>query len=256
MEFLKKHYEKILLSIVLLGLVGAALWLPKVIKEADDDSRMGANGPAVAKPLPKLDLTPERQAMQSVTNPRPIVLSGPHNLFSPVTWKRKPDGTLMKVLVEGPQALSITAIKPLFMTISYESAAGTGYYLNVQYQSGKRVPREYVKTNEKDKAGIFTVREAKGGTPEDPNELVLELADTRQMVSVTKAQPYQRVDSYTVDLKYEPDAKTFNKQKVNDTLIISGASYKIVAITNNEVRVVSDSTKKQTTIMWSGTATP
>ena len=256
MEFLKKHYEKILLSIVLLGLVGAILWLLTAIKDAEADSQMGASAPPKIKVLPDLNLSAERQAIQAVANPQPVVLSGSHNVFNPVTWKRKPDGSLMKILVEGPEALTITGIKPVLMTISYDHPGGPGFYImNIQSQTGKRYAQEYAKVNELVKSGIFTIREVKGAA-EDPTELVLELAGTKEMVSVSKSNSYQRVEIYTADLKYDPESKPFSKLRVNDPLTISGLTYRISSISSNEVRVIYQPTGKQTTIIRTGSPKP
>jgi hypothetical protein len=59
MDFLKKHYEKILLGVVLLGLVTAAVLLPFMImsdRENLEVTRMGIIN-RVPKPLEPLDLT-------------------------------------------------------------------------------------------------------------------------------------------------------------------------------------------------------
>ena len=58
MDFVKKHYEKILLTVVLLGLVGALVFLPFLInKDQDEVSQMTSEvfSPKVA-PLPALSL--------------------------------------------------------------------------------------------------------------------------------------------------------------------------------------------------------
>jgi hypothetical protein len=251
MEFLKKHYEKILLSVVLLGLGAAAFWLPNAIKQADADSKAAVSTTPRPKGVPALDFDKDKVALQAITNRAPLVLSGEHNLFNPVTWKMKADGSLMKVMVEGAAALTITNIHPLYTILSYDRSAGTGFYISVQLQSGKK-KSEYAKLNEKDKMGMFTVLEAKG-PPEDPTELVLELPDTMEKVSITKAQPFQRVDGYAADFRYEPEAKTFNNKRVNDWISFDGETYKIIAITNNAVRLMANSTTKQTSITWTGT---
>ena len=86
-----------------------------------------------------------------------------------------------------------------------------------------------------------------------PEELILELADSNsQTVSLSKAKPFQRVEGYAADLRYPPDNLNFRDKKVNDLIPIAGESYKIIAITENEVRVSAISTDKRTTILWKG----
>ena len=254
MEFLKKHYEKILLSVVLLGLGVAAAWLPMVIKQVEvetKDKAVPVSEPS-PKPLPPLDLSKESVALQAVTNQPPVSLSGGHNVFNPVTWKRTSDGLLMKVPKEGPEVMMVTNIAPLFTVVSYDRPSGSGYYMSYQQQSVKK-GTEFVKVDEKDKSGLFIIREVKGA-PEDPSELIIEMQDTMEKASVKKGAPYQRVDGYTVDLKYDPDKRTYNKKHLDDVIQLSGKNYKIIYITNNAVRVRDIINDKPTTIPFSGTS--
>lgn len=258
MEFVKRHYEKILLSLVLLGLAGAAAWLPIAIKDARQDLDAAVGQPPNPKPLSPVDLTKEKAALDHLKNPPVVVLSGGHNLFNPVTWKRT-STNLIKILVEGPEALVVKDIRPLFTKITFERVAGSGYYIGLEVHS-KKQPQIYAKINDKPKArDIFVVREAKG-PPEDPTELVIELLETQEKVSITKAQPFQRIDGYAADLFYPPDNKTFPNRSVgdsrSDSVTLGGETYKMVAITNNAVRVSADSTTKQTTIIWTGAPNP
>lgn len=251
MEFLKKHYEKVLLSVVLLALGAAALWLPMAIKQAEDDAKVTDAPAPKSKPLPPINFDKEIKALSTVTNPPEVVFSGEHRLISSVTWKRQTNGRLTKILIEGADALTVTGGSNLYTVISYDRTAGSGYYINLQQQSSK--PKsEYLKVGEKSKTGVFTLSEVKG-TPEDPSEFVVELTDTKEKVSVKKDQPYKRVDGYSVDLKYAPENKTFNNKRLGDTLPFAGDTYKVVYINNNEVRVTATLTSKQTTIPWTGT---
>ena len=251
MEFLKKHYEKILLSVVLLGLGAAAYWMNDSIAEAKADIEKRTQMPAKGKLVQPVDLTNEVATLDKASNPPQVEISGAHNLFNPVTWKRKPDGTLMKVLKEGPAAATITNIAPLYTTITFERAAGSGYYMSIQQLSARR-PQEYAKLKEKTKAGLFTITEVVGPA-EDPTELVLDTPLSATPVRVSKGHPFQAVDGHIADLRYEPDSKSFNKVRVNDTITFSGERYKVIDITNNAVRVISISTEQKTTIMWNKT---
>jgi hypothetical protein len=257
MEFLKKHYEKILLSLVLLGLGVAAAYLPALVKETETRCNIQVEGPKgrdqSTNALPPLDFSKEQQALASLTNPPSLNLSGEHRLVNPFTWKLKPDKTLLKVLKEGPDALVFkSAPKPLYTVIAFERASGmtNGYFISTQQQSVKRAP-EFAKVNEKSKSQLFTLRGVEGPA-EDPTGLIIELADTGEKVTITKSQPYKQVDGYVVDLNYPPENKDFKEKKVNETLTFAGDVYKIVYIGNNEVRVQANQTRKQTTIFWTG----
>lgn len=263
MEFLKKHYEKILLSVVMLGLGIAAAYLPIMVKEAEQQAKAADEAPAPSNTARKakkgnetayaLDFSKEKNALEALSHPPVLEFSGEHRLVNPMTWKAKGDGSLMKVLVEGAEALTIKTNYPLYTTISFDRSAGSGggYFISTQQKSGRKIS-EFIKVNEKNKTGLYTLKSVEG-PEDDPTSLTIELVATGQKVKITKTEPYKIVDGYLVDLRYEPEQKNFLKQTINDTLTFSGGTYKIVYITNNEVRVQSNQTSKQTTITWNGT---
>ena len=86
------------------------------------------------------------------------------------------------------------------------------------------------------------------------SRVVLELNDTGQRVTVTKEQPFRRVDGYMVDLKYAPENKTWTNRRVGASLSFNGEEYNIVAITENEVVLSAKSNQKKWTIKYSASA--
>ena len=135
MEFLKKHYEKLVLCVVLVGLAATALWMKSAIETVQTAVPPIVNTPA---PAPKnstikpIDLTPYSQALAQVTNPPTVVLSGDHNLFNPVTWKRRVGGEIFKVIKIGPDALGVTNIIPLYTIISLDQVEGGVFTIELQ----------------------------------------------------------------------------------------------------------------------------
>src|SRR5438128_651059 len=99
MELLKNHYEKILLSIVLLGVVIYALLLPGRINEEkrkiDDLTKEILRGPA--KGIKTNDFSRHWEVVKRLQNPAPLDISGQHNLFNPVRWVRLPSGERVKL---------------------------------------------------------------------------------------------------------------------------------------------------------------
>jgi ribosome maturation factor RimP len=87
------------------------------------------------------------------------------------------------------------------------------------------------------------------GPPENPTDLVLELADSGEEAVISKDKPFKRVDGYTVDLKYDLEKKTWNNQRVNSALRFGNEDYIIVAITKNEIVVLAKSNQKKTPIL-------
>jgi hypothetical protein len=253
MQFLKKHYEKIILCVVLLGLAAAAIWMGEVITRLQEEVNQPIPEAAhKTKPPVPLDLTADVLALAQVTNPPPVVLSGEHNLFNPVTWRRKANGELLKILKTGPDALSVTNIAPLYTVIAYDHPSGNGaiYVFTVQQHSGKtRI--EYAKKDEKTKSGLYIIRGIKGAS-DDPSEIQLEIPENEETVWISKDNPYKRVDGHIADMKYDPESRSLLKERVNDTFTLDNEQYKIVEITNNAVRVESIKNTKITTIKWNG----
>jgi hypothetical protein len=258
MEFLKKHYEKIVLCVILLGLAGAVFWSKSATEEVTTTvaSTTLAGPPPRPAPLPPLDFSNDQQALAQITNPPPLVLAGDHNLFNPVTWKRKANGELFKVVKTGPDALIVTNITPLYLVISYENPIeGPIYVMGIQHdvdlrQPSNKVKKEYLRKDEKKKGLPFIVRGIKGADT-DPSDINLEMTDTGDTsVWVSTNHPYKRVESYLADLRYDPETLTLLKKKVKDEIELDKEPYIIVEITNDAVRVQSRRTTKVTEIKW------
>src|SRR5205814_9311778 len=128
MQFVKKHYEKVLLSIVLLGLAGAAAALPwQVSHERDRLEEIQGNltVKVKAKPFKPLDdwLTTNKTVVARLQAPLNLELSGGHNLFNPVVWKKRPDGAIVPIRNGselGPGAVKIINITNLTLEVAFE----------------------------------------------------------------------------------------------------------------------------------------
>jgi hypothetical protein len=259
MEFLKKHYEKIVLCVVLLGLAAAVVWMKSALVDIRATLPPVTIGPPPKTAPPKpLDLSPYEQALAQITNPPPVVLSGAHNLFNPVTWKRKANGDLIKIVKTGPDALIVTNITPIYTFISYDHASpgSAVYVMSIQTNVDLRLPNpkkhvEYSKKNDLSKSKLYIVRGIKGAE-DDPSEINLEIEKTGETnVWVSTNTPYKHVESYLTDLKYDPDPTiSLLKKRVGDQFNLDNEPYKIVEITNDAVRLQNRRTTKVTEIKW------
>jgi len=266
MDFLKKitdacrsHYEKLLLSLVLLGLAGAVVYLSKI--KSDEDNKIkdflgkvvGTKKVAGVKPV---DLSVNDAALRLITNPPALNFSLPHHLFNPVKWQRRPppDNTLIK-LVTGDEVgwgkMTITRITPLNFMINLERVPTPGsFYIGVTHEGAERAidrkkKQRFATLNTKNE--FFTLKEIKGPT-EDPTEIILELADGTTKVSIAKDKPYTQVEGYEAELKYTIDGKTFNNLRLNSPIRFQGEDFIVVAITQNEVVVSARSNDKKYTV--------
>jgi hypothetical protein len=252
LEFLKRHYEKIILCVVLIGLAAAGVMLPRQIEEVKSQLGAPPEAPANVPAMTPLNVAPLVAAIQQVTNPPALVLSGDHNLFNPVVWKRLPSGDLLKVLKTGADALTVTNITALYQRIGLDHPSGEGFFMFTEEQSGRR-RNEYAKLNEKSKSGLYIVRGTKGSADDlSQFQLQLEILDSGNKIWITKDRPFERVDGHIADLRYPPESLPLPKKHVNDTFTLDGEMYKIVAITNDAVTVQQSTTTKQTTVPWNG----
>jgi len=261
MEFLRRHYEKIILSVVLLGLAVAAALLPIMVsRERSSLEDVVVSGrKAQQKELKKLDFSTNALVLDRLQKPGALKLVGEHNLFNPVQWQRRSDGGLFPIRTGkeiGPSALKVTKLSPLFLRIEYDGQVGTPdnpqYRFKVTREAARRADQRAPATRSVPSVGskndVFMVKEMK---PKDnPVEFVLELVEDREQVSVAKDKPFSQVAGYTVDLKYDPEKATFVAKRLGDTLLFAGDTNKIVAITETNVTVRATSNDKRTTIPY------
>jgi hypothetical protein len=263
MEFLKKHYEKILLGLVLLGLVGGLVFLPFIIKADNDDVETSTkpifNG--TPKPLPPVDLTMQNEVLQKVSTPYQLDFDNSNKVFNPMIWQKAKDGSLIPLRATdyGVPALKVTAVTPLYLIISLASSEtnelGASYTLQIEQQAaikaGLRAKIKHNVSSAHPKIDVLTFVEAKG-PPENPTEVDVKLNDTGELAVITKDVPFQKIEGYVTDLKYPPENnRTFPNLRVNSVISFAGDSYSIVDIKANEVVLSAQSNQKRYTKSFS-----
>jgi len=283
MDFVKKHYEKILLSVVLLGLVGALVFLPFLIISDQDTQRQMKTGILYSKvaPLPALDLTRETNVSARLQSPYKLDFSTTNKLFNPVPWQRKADGTLIKGSQAGPTAAVVTKITPLCLILTLDSIEtnefGARYVISLERQAavlpaqrGKR--QHYASVGEKNEtftiitnaANTLTLAGGGGvtnnsanadvnGSPDNPAQLklILLLTDTGERATLSKDKPFRRTDGYSADLKYDPEGKKWLGQRSGAILKFAGDDNIVVAINQDTVILLARSNQKKTTLTYS-----
>ena len=276
MDFLKKHYEKVLLGVVLLGLAVAVAFLPFKItsdKQALEEKRNLLIHPNVTL-LTNQDLTQPQAALKRLTTPIVVDFSPPHKLFNPMPWQKAADGSLIEVNATnlGPNALTVTKQTPLYLIITLDEVtvtdSGARYRVGVVKQasanSGDWTKRQkYCKLG--DTNDTFLVRDVRVPADGPTNAtLILELNNTgksadlrRERVEVSKDHPFKRVDGYKLDLKYPPENKTFPPgRRVGGLLSFNGEDYNIFAITENEIVLLAKSNQQKWPVKYNATAGP
>ncbi|HEY5912834.1 MAG TPA: hypothetical protein VJA21_19755 [Verrucomicrobiae bacterium] len=258
MDFLKKNYEKLLLGVVLLGLVGALASLPFFISSQNSElAGLNEKLRPVVKPLTNLNLTASEEALKRAGTPPTIDLGPPNRLFNPMPWQKAADERLIPISKIGPTALIVTNIEELRLKLSLESvtppdASGNCSYIIAMEKpaaTGTAKTKASFSCTARSKNKFFSVMEVKG-KPEDPSEIVVQMEDTKETAVIGKNKPYERIEGYTADLRYDPEKKKWDNCRVNARPYptFNGEEYNIVAINKDEVVLSAKSNGKKWTI--------
>jgi len=253
MDFLKKHYEKVILSVVLLGLAGAAALLPLRMQSNQEKIDKAKSGPPKGKlPYAPDNLSTNIALLERAKRPSPLQLAPPHYLLNPVLWKRvPPEKQLVKIENPdqlGPRSLAITNITPLFLRLEFKGVEGTAekrFYRVIMTREGsqakgQRTPMPRLVSLNRQVDNLFTAREVVG--PEDnPDVLVVFLTDNNQRVVLEKDKEFKHPAGFAADLRYVPDGKTFLDKRAKDNIEFAGKKFTIVEVTENEVTVADPS---------------
>lgn len=261
MDFIKNHWEKVLLGVVFVGLAVAVAFLPWKIKREKDDLKEAADKilNPVVKPLEAVNFEAAQAALLRVNSGARLDFATGHRLFNPVLWQKRPDGSPLKVESGkeiGAAAVSVLRILPLYLVVSFDGVttndSGVRYVVGIERQAAakpadRRKRQSYISLNTK--TDFFILREVRSG-PDGAALLALELNDTAEQVVVARDKPFKRTEGYQADLKYEPENKTWSAQRVDAKLAFGGDDYNIVAINEREV-VLSARSGKKTTVRMS-----
>lgn len=266
MEFLKKHYEKVLLGIVLLGLTAGAASLPFMISSEREAEREKITTiiKQTPKPLEAVNLKSTEEVLARAAGRHWIDLTSTNRVFNSMPWQKGVDGQIRKAVPgnTGPEAVMIVKQSPLFTRITLDaispSDAGVRYVIGVEREAAANPANRRKKQSSatlNQKTETFVIREVKGA-PENPSELVLDLTDTNERVSLTREKRFEREDGYTADLRYDPERKNWNGVRNGaggpgtPPIVIEGESYIVVAINKGEVVLSAKSNNKKTVIAY------
>ncbi|HYE31431.1 MAG TPA: hypothetical protein VEH27_08390 [Methylomirabilota bacterium] len=257
MDFLKKHYEKIILSLVLLGGAAAAALMPMQLSEERgrlEEQRQQWFGDRVNKFQPT-DLSTNALVVKRAQTNNDVQLALQHNVFNPVRWLRRPDGGVMKVSTGdeiGAQAVTVSNIQPLRFVIAYERAIGdpVRYEISVLNELEKPAPDKRLlakgQTSRFGRENEIQVRDVQGPDPANPVALQVLLNKERDPITISAQKPYERIVGFAADLVYEPTKTPRKGVRKGDKLTFGDETYNIVAINEREVVLSASSNQKQT----------
>jgi hypothetical protein len=254
MEFLKKHYEKLILSVVLLGLAAVAATLPMKVnqeKTKEEERKNSLINPKIT-PFPPVNLATNQAVLEKVKSPIHFDIAGKHNLFNPVPWVQKPNGEVIKVKTGnevGIGALEVTAINPLHQVISFDEVnpvtganGATDYKYTVtmikEGSGGKQSRAMAVGSSDR---SIGTLKGIQG-SPDSPTGLLLVLPDKTE-ITLAKDKPFSKIIGYSADLRCEFPPLNKKGAKVGDPVVL-GEPFTIKTIDKDTVVFEAKSNKK------------
>jgi hypothetical protein len=253
MDFLKKHYEKILLGVMLAALIGVLVFMLFYIASDTEDMNSKRNqliNPKVVA-LSNLDMSVLDGAAARLAAPYNLDLESTNKLFNPMEWQKGLD----KGKKTGLQVAVVTNITELYTIISFDSVItnelGVRYVIKVERQAAaaaaKRRPvPHYVSKGDKPNPdfGLVDVN----GTPESPDGLVLKLGDSGETVTIATNQPYRRVDGYAADFRYDPERRAFHNMRAGSRVSFGGTDYVVVEVNQHELILQDESNQKKTSL--------
>ena len=257
MEFLKKHYEKIVLGVVLAGLVGALVFMPFYISSdnaaTEETTRTIIMNPS-AKELTNLDLTIQSGASSRLRQSYKLDLETTNRLYNPMEWQKNQENVLVPVLSHiGVQMVVVTNIAPLYLVVSLKNVVtneiGVRYSIGIERQAektpGKR--RELQRSAAVgDKANdIFSQLRIKGPA-EAPEEISVKLVDSGDVISFAPDKPLRRIAAYSADFRYDPEKKVFRAKRVGDKVSFNGVDFLVDDVNQDELVLQDQSNQKKT----------
>ncbi len=239
MLYLKKHYEKVVLVVVLLVVAGLAFWLTNQVDAVRttlaDQLQQQIRGTQNA--LKETDLVAASTSLEKLNVKSELRLDGDHRAFNPVAWLKNATG-----FVRAPEkghGLTLTKISPLNLAITYKGVVGIGDPFRYQFVVEKAFEKKPSKRRplttsltEGTKNDTFILREAKG-SKDSSNEVVIELSG--ENITLVKDKPFTRPMGYSADFKSDTSNREYLGKRQDDSVVQGGAQYKIISIGESEV---------------------
>jgi len=271
MEFLKSHYEKIILSLVLLLMAGGAVML--VMEAGSVQAELDSFKQVIVTTGGQRPEPPNRSAYDAAISnaqPRLIDLTKGHKVFNPELWYVNTNGDLVIGTNVGVSKLFVTEIKPLRLRLDLVisgSAERPSYLIRMTREfmtkltDQKPVNRSVSlnSTNFLDETKRrYLVPRAINPPPDNPTVLLDYFEPGREVekVTLTKDKPFETVVDYGTKLLYSveniqfpsPLRKDVLYERKDAQLMFAGDTNIIVEITASNVVVKAISNDKPTTI--------
>lgn len=251
MQFLKNHYEKVILGVVLIGLAAmAGLLSLKIIDERSALPNASTLPAPRSTPIEDIEPAQYEEAVDVLNRVPEPSLSGPHNVFNPVLWMKNPDDKMVKIDSPdkwGVNLLQITDLKPLSLRIAFDRVSEAGYFFRVENEasedSSDRRGRSVFVSPGSPRTDVFTLEKVNGPAAE-PVSFELLINDSLERVVVSAGRPHVEVRGYLADLEVPSERKKFPATRVRDLLRFGNDTNIVVDISSNQIVLQALSNEK------------
>jgi len=265
MDLLKKHYEKIVLSLVLLALavVAVLLFVEVGTFKANLDDQLKNRTGVKRKELQPLDLSTNQAVLRQLASKIQVPLGGEHQAFTADRWRKLPSGEVVPDVSkanQGPAGISGLTVTPLYLTIEFSKTAGTADSPRYEFVIGREFEKQAAKRGNLtlstrvgeglrlpgQKSDLFRLLEIKG-PPSEPTELTIQLTADNERALVAPKKPYRQLMGHAAQFVYGLEKRPYRNVRVDDKLPLSGTTYKVVSISSGAL-VISAPNQVRSTI--------
>lgn len=275
MEFLKNHYEKIILGLMLLLMASGAVLL--VLEGGSVQEQLAGYRELIiggaGKPPPEQDLDKLKSLLSSASKPSQTDFATVHRVFNPMAWYVDTNGNLIPGTLVGVSRLAVHSITPQRLLLEFAATGGSPerptvtvgvtreFGRTVQDRQKKRqsvflnatnTPATATSANMIDSGRklVLLVREA-SGPPESP-EVKCELHEPGKeplKFTLSKAQGFTTVVEHIAHIQYMAETNFVWLQARKDMpMVFAGDTNIVVEITASNVVVRAVSNDKVTTL--------
>lgn len=275
MEFLKSHYEKFILGLMLLLMASGAVLL--VLEGGSVQEKLAAYRALVisggGKPPPQEDLEKLKSLLAAASKPSQCDFVTVHRVFNPLAWYVDTNGNLIPGSKVGVSQLAVHSITPQRLLIELVSTGGTpdrptatvgvtrefartpaeqGKIRKTVFLNATNTSATATSANSLDpqRKLVLLVREA-GGTAENP-ELKCELHEPGKdplKFILSKAQGFINVVEHVASIQYLVETNfAWPKARKDTSMMFAGDTNIVVEVTSSNVVVRAISNDKVTTL--------
>jgi hypothetical protein len=258
MDFLKKHYEKIVLAVTLVALIVSAVLLAMNVGALSSQLAEEPNTIPKAAPVPRAILETYSNAVQSLA--QPSLWTNDFNPFINNSLPPTPTNIIATATNEFPVILMSVVRKPfklLFMTYSYDANAGMGYNFQINFQFRSRTfftrsVGDPIRDRYEDTGYRITRFEKKSATVDDPllgskrekdiSELTVQHEGGNPVVLVLGLESEDQEP--VAEVRCHADGATTEYRR-GQSFECDHKTYKVVDITLQQMVIVDAQTQEQ-----------